>query len=102
MEKAGAGNIHTCWETVSEAITAFLEGNSFEDVIRTTVSLGGNCDTLTCIAGSIAEGFYGVLEGLKRECQERLPTDLRDILFAFESSDMPKQKNFLQATYLIK
>lgn len=23
----------------------------FEDVIRTAVSLGGDCDTLTCIAG---------------------------------------------------
>lgn len=33
---------------------AFLEGESFEDVIRTAVSLGGDCDTLTCIAGSIA------------------------------------------------
>ena len=28
-----------------------------EDVIRTAVSLGGDCDTLTCIAGSIAEDF---------------------------------------------
>lgn len=52
--------IETCMETVPEAITAFLEGDSFEDVIRTAVSLGGNCDTLTAIAGRIAEGFYGV------------------------------------------
>ncbi|MBQ1201116.1 MAG: ADP-ribosylglycohydrolase family protein, partial [Alistipes sp.] len=36
-----------------EAIAAFLEGHAFEDVIRTAVSLGGDCDTLTCIAGSI-------------------------------------------------
>ena len=38
-----------------------------EDVIRTAVSRGGDCDTLTCIAGSIAEGFYGVLEALKQD-----------------------------------
>ena len=50
----------TCQKTVPEAITAFLEGESFEDVIRVAVSLGGDCDTLTCIAGSIAEAFYGV------------------------------------------
>ena len=50
----------SCQKTVPEAITAFLEGTDFEDVIRTAVSLGGDCDTLTCIAGSIAEAFYGV------------------------------------------
>lgn len=55
-------HVESCQETVPEAITAFLEGKSFEDVIRTAVSLGGDCDTLTCIAGSIAEGFYGVPE----------------------------------------
>ena len=31
----------SCQETVPEAITAFLEGESFEDVIRTAVALGG-------------------------------------------------------------
>lgn len=55
-------HIETCMQTVPEAITAFLEGNSFEDVIRTAVSLGGDSDTLTSIAGSIAEGYYGVPE----------------------------------------
>jgi len=68
---------------VPEAITAFLEGESFEDVIRTAVSLGGDCDTLTCIAGSIAEGFYGVPEELKEECRSRLPADLLAILDEF-------------------
>lgn len=75
----------SCQETVPEAITAFLEGNSFEDVIRTTVSLGGDCDTLTAIAGSIAEGFYGVPEALKQECRNRLPDDLRIILLQMEA-----------------
>ena len=63
-------------QTVPEAITAFLEGESFEDVIRTAVSLGGDCDTLTCIAGSIAEGFYGIPEDLKRKCEQLLPSEL--------------------------
>ena len=47
-------HVESCQETVPEAITAFLEGQDFEDVIRTAVSLGGDCDTLTCISGSIA------------------------------------------------
>ena len=73
-------HVESCQETVPEAITAFLEGDSFEDVIRTAVSLGGDCDTLTCIAGSIAEGFYGVPEGLKAECRNRIPEGFRDVL----------------------
>lgn len=76
-------HVETCQETVPEAITAFLEGESFEDVIRTAVSLGGDCDTLTAIAGSIAEGFYGVPEHLKRECLNRLPDLLKNVLYRF-------------------
>ena len=73
-------HVESCQETVPEAITAFLEGESFEDVIRTAVSLGGDCDTLTAIAGSIAEGFYGVPEWLKTECRNRIPEDFVRIL----------------------
>lgn len=77
-------HVESCQETVPEAITAFLEGDSFEDVIRTAVSLGGDCDTLTAIAGSIAEGFYGVPDGLKEECHKRLPEPLDKVLVALE------------------
>lgn len=76
----------SCQKTVPEAITAFLEGTDFEDVIRTAVSLGGDCDTLTCIAGSIAEAFYGVPAILKAECKSRLPEDMAYILGRFDIS----------------
>lgn len=81
--RPGYRHVESCQETVPEAITAFLEGESFEDVIRTAVSLGGDCDTLTCIAGSIAEAFYGVPEELKTECRRFLTPDLLDILDRF-------------------
>lgn len=74
----------TCQETVPEAITAFLEDENFEDVIRTAVSLGGDCDTLTAIAGSIAEAFYGVPDNLKTACRNRLPEEILDVLNRFE------------------
>ncbi len=76
----------SCQRTVPEAVTAFLEGGSFEDVIRTAVSLGGDCDTLTAIAGSIAEGFYGVPDALRAECRSRLPGDLLAIVDRFEQA----------------
>lgn len=77
-------HVESCQETVPEAITAFLEGESFEDVIRTAVSLGGDCDTLTAIAGSIAEGFYGVPEALIAECEDRLDDALLAVLTEFQ------------------
>ena len=73
-------HVESCQETVPEAITAFLEGNSFEDVIRTAVSLGGDCDTMTAIAGSIAEGFYGVPDHLKQECINRIPKAFLEVI----------------------
>jgi len=73
----------TCMRTVPEAIIAFLEGESFEDVIRNAVSLGGDSDTLTAIAGSIAEGFYGVDYKLKTQAIRRLDGFLEDILGDF-------------------
>ena len=77
-------HVESCQKTVPEAVTAFLEGNSFEDVIRTAVSLGGDCDTLTCIAGSIAEAFYGIPAALKEKCVSILPEDMRSVLVCFD------------------
>ncbi len=82
-------HVESCQETVPEAITAFLEGESFEDVIRTAVSLGGDCDTLTAIAGSIAEAFYGIPENLKQECYNRLPVQLLEVLQRFDTALAP-------------
>ena len=69
-------HVEICQQTVPEAITAFLEGESFEDVVRTAVSLGGDCDTVACIAGSMAEAFYGIPSELMKECRDRLPDNL--------------------------
>lgn len=76
-------HVETCQETVPEAITAFLEGNDFEDVIRTAVSLGGDCDTLTCISGSIAEAFYEIPKEIADEGLHRMSSDLRAVLKLF-------------------
>ena len=73
----------SCQGSVPEAITAFMEGENFEDVIRTAVSLGGDTDTIACIAGAAAEAFYGVPEELKEACRERLGKDILAVLDRF-------------------
>ena len=52
-------------------------------VIRTAVSLGGDCDTLICIAGGMAETMYGVPGKLKEECRKRLEPDMVQVLDRF-------------------
>ena len=76
-------HVESCQETVPEAITAFLEGNDFEDVVRCAVSLGGDCDTLTCIAAGMAEAFYGVPEKYKIETLNRIEPDMREVYEKF-------------------
>jgi len=73
----------TCQQTVPQAIAAFLEGEDFEDVIRTGVSLGGDTDTLCAIAGSIAEAYYGVPEDLAETAKSYLTEDLLEVVDAF-------------------
>lgn len=48
----------TCQNTVPQAIYCFLISNSFEDCLRTSVSIGGDTDTLCAISCAIAEAFY--------------------------------------------
>lgn len=76
----------SCQRTVPEAITAFLEGESFEDVLRLAVSLGGDSDTLTAIAGSIAEAYYGIDEDWKKAAFSHLTDDLAQILRRYDIS----------------
>lgn len=82
--RPGYHHVESCQETVPEAITAFLEGESFEDVIRTAVSLGGDCDTLTCIAGGIAQAYYGMPEAIREEVLARLDQPMKEVVFRFE------------------
>ena len=74
----------TCQGSVPQAITAFLESESFEDAVRKAVSLGGDSDTQACIAGSIAHAFYGKLPDIiSAEVHSRLEVPLRQILTLF-------------------
>ena len=91
--RPGYRHVETCMATVPEAVTAFLEGEDFVDVIRTAVSLGGDCDTLTCIAGSMGEAFYGVPEELKKECLDRVSPEMGDVIKRFLNMTAEAHKN---------
>lgn len=69
--------------TVPEALIAFLESNDFEDAIRKAVSLGGDCDTLTCITGGIAQAFYGVPAEIEMQVYALLDEPLSEVTRRF-------------------
>lgn len=69
----------SCQKSVPEAIIAFLESDSFEDAIRNAVWLNGDADTQACIAGAIAEAFYGIPDNFMVECRSRLPQEFIDV-----------------------
>ena len=52
---------------------------SFEDSIRTAVSVGGDSDTLSAITGSIAEAYYGVPIEFKLKALEYLDKRLKSL-----------------------
>ncbi|MBQ8687545.1 MAG: ADP-ribosylglycohydrolase family protein [Ruminococcus sp.] len=74
----------TCQDTVPEAIEAFLESESFEDALRTAISVGGDSDTLAAITCSIAEAYYGVPQALYDKALTYLDERLTPLLHAFE------------------
>lgn len=74
----------TCQGSVPEAILAFLDSTSYEDAIRNAISLGGDSDTQACIAGGIAEAYYGgVRDDFRRQVRSRLTDDLWDKVLEF-------------------
>lgn len=74
----------SCQGSVPEAIICALESRDFEDAVRKAVSLGGDSDTLACIAGSIAEALYGgVPVEIAEAVRERLPSDLLAVINRF-------------------
>lgn len=46
-------------QSVEAALFAFLNTEDYEDCIRTAIAVGGDSDTIACMAGGIAEAFYG-------------------------------------------
>jgi ADP-ribosylglycohydrolase len=67
----------SCEGSVPQAIVAFLEEDSFEEVIRAAISIGGDSDTIAAIAGSLAEAYYPVPKNLTLRAWEKLDSGMK-------------------------
>ncbi len=74
----------SCQGSVPQAIEAFLEADSVEDAVRNAVSIGGDSDTIAAMAGSMAEGRFGVPGELRARVLPLLEPRLREVLEHFE------------------
>jgi len=74
----------TCQGSVRQSIIAFLESTGYEDAVRKAVSLGGDSDTMVCIAGGIAQAYYGSIPShISREVRLTLDSDLLSMVDEF-------------------
>ncbi len=89
----------SCQETVPQAIVCFLESTSFEDAIRNAISLGGDSDTLACIAGGIAQAYYGVPAAIAKRAMSILDENLRGVTARFMSSHCANTLSETQENY---
>ena len=62
----------SCRRSVPEAIICALDAVSYEDAIRNAVSVGGDSDTLACMAGGIAELRHQVPVYIQKKACQRL------------------------------
>ncbi len=76
----------SCAGSVPEALTCFLEAEDFEDAVRNAVSLGGDSDTQACMAGAVAEAYFGGLpQSIAQETEARLDRNLQVALNEWRS-----------------
>lgn len=74
----------SCVGSVPEAIMAFMDGEDYETVIRLAVSLGDDSDTQACIAGGIAEAYYGSIpKDIIKNAVHHLPSHFRKVITDF-------------------
>ena len=73
----------SCKNSVPQAIICALDANSYEDAIRNAVSLGGDSDTLACMAGGIAEVRFGVPESIKNQAVKYMDKRVLNVIDRF-------------------
>ena len=76
----------TCQGSVPQAIYCFLISTDFEDCIKKTIAIGGDCDTTSAMSGAIAEAFYGIPEHLAKKALKFLDPEMQEIVKEFYSS----------------
>lgn len=77
-----------CAKSVPEAIICWLESETYEETVRKAISLGGDADTMACIAGSIAAATpsMGVSDFILQRGYRYLEKEFAETVWAFDNA----------------
>lgn len=53
-------------ESIPPAMIVFENGNSFDEILRDSISLGGDTDSIGAVAGALAGAYYGVPDSYQK------------------------------------
>jgi len=77
----------SCQGSVPESIIAFLDADDYETTIKNAISLGGDADTMACIAGGIAQAFYKQIPSdIISDVRDKLTNDLLRVVDRFNET----------------
>lgn len=76
--------------TVPVALAAAFSSKDWEDAVRKVIAVGGDTDTLACIAGAVAEARHGVPENIETAARAFLTEDLIQVIDRFSDAIRPK------------
>lgn len=76
----------TCQGSVPEAIISFLDSTDYENAIRLAISIGGDSDTIACMAGGIAEAYYREIpDEIVNTVLDMLPQQMKEVIEEFSA-----------------
>ncbi|HJV96743.1 MAG TPA: ADP-ribosylglycohydrolase family protein, partial [Albitalea sp.] len=71
--------------TIGQALSAATSATSFEEAMRHCIAVGGDTDTICCMAGGLAEALFGLPNDLVDRALPFLPEDVVHVLGALYS-----------------
>jgi len=69
--------------TLPVALSCVLYARDFEESMRNAIWLGGDTDTVACIAGAVAEPLFGLPDEIRDEAMKRMDKPLRAVATRF-------------------
>lgn len=94
---------NSCQGSCPNAIVAFLNSGSFVETIRAAVLMGGDSDTIACMAGGIGQAYYelsGIPPSLIKKLFKKLPDELAEVVVEFTNKYI--DRNFKRPSRMSK
>ena len=72
-----------------------MVSENFEDCLRKSISIGGDSDTIACIACSLAGAYYEIPPKLIKDVKRFIPKEYATVLDEFNNQYIFTQENIM-------